>query len=270
MINSIKKLHMSSIIKDKIKNNIPDITIIKLKKTREYLSIFILKFFGFSNHVSSVYYSLISRSFWREHYGVIYGKLKYYDNLKAAQENNYLIRRNIHRLEKGLIMRPRKNIFAVDYIQDTVNSYKNAREKLDLPLIKSELQWAHDVLKQYFNVVGSHPVIDRARETFLSLKPIDSDRNFVPYKRNLNNPPPVSYEQFLKLSYQRRSVRWYLQKPVPRELIDKAIAVAALSPSACNRQPFEFRIFDEPELIQKVAAKVTGTVISRAEQNKQL
>ena len=250
---------MSSIIKEKIKNNIPEHIIIKIKKIREYLSILILKCFGFSTRASSFYYSFISRSFWREHYGVIYGKLKYYHNLKAAQESNYLIRRNIHRLEKGLIMRPRRNIFAVDYIQDTVNSYKNAREELGCSSIKSELQWAHDVLKQYFNVVGSHPVIDRARKTFLALKPIDSDQSFVPYKRNLNNPPPVNYEQFLKLSYQRRSVRWYLQKPVPRELIDKAIVTAALSPSACNRQPFEFRIFDDPELVQKIASIPMGT-----------
>jgi len=38
------------------------------------------------------------------------------------------------------------------------------------------------------------------------------------------------------------------------------VAVAALSPSACNLQPFEFRVFDKPELTEKVASIATGTV----------
>ena len=51
-----------------------------------------------------------------------------------------------------------------------------------------------------------------------------------------------------------------MQKPVPREMIDRAIAVAALSPSACNLQPFEFRVFDDAELTREVASIPTGTV----------
>jgi nitroreductase len=43
-------------------------------------------------------------------------------------------------------------------------------------------------------------------------------------------------------------------------MIDQAIAVAALSPSACNLQPFEFRVFDDAELTKKIASIPTGTV----------
>jgi nitroreductase len=32
-----------------------------------------------------------------------------------------------------------------------------------------------------------------------------------------------------------------------------------MSPSACNRQPFEFRVFDDPELVEKVAKLPAGT-----------
>src|SRR5690606_20955791 len=70
----------------------------------------------------------------------------------------------------------------------------------------------------------------------------------------------VTYDDFYNLAKLRRSVRWYEDKPVPRELIDKAISAAVLSPSACNRQPFEFRIFDDKELIQKVANISWGTL----------
>jgi nitroreductase len=42
-------------------------------------------------------------------------------------------------------------------------------------------------------------------------------------------------------------------------MIDAAIEVAAQSPSACNRQPFQFRVFDDPQLVQKVAELPMGT-----------
>jgi len=46
---------------------------------------------------------------------------------------------------------------------------------------------------------------------------------------------------------------------VPRELIDNAVRVALCSPSACNRQPFEFRVFDDPQLVKQIAALPMGT-----------
>jgi len=39
---------------------------------------------------------------------------------------------------------------------------------------------------------------------------------------------------------------------VERSKIDAALEVASQSPSACNRQPFLFRIFDDPHLTQQL------------------
>jgi nitroreductase len=46
---------------------------------------------------------------------------------------------------------------------------------------------------------------------------------------------------------QRRSVRKFKNKPVPRELIDKCIEAARLAPSACNSQPWHYVVFDDKE-----------------------
>src|SRR5690606_17043943 len=35
---------------------------------------------------------------------------------------------------------------------------------------------------------------------------------------------------------------------------DKALLVARQSPSACNRLPYEFRIFDDPDMVRQVAS----------------
>lgn len=212
-----------------------------------------------SPKLSSLYYALSSSEMEREHQAVIYGRLQYQKSLTVSPEPQYLLRRNIHRLEKGLIMRPRRDVFALDYLEETVSAYRDLVNGQDLNGDRNaELKWAHDVLQKYFSVVADHPIIDRAKAVFVKLPAIEGEQKYIPYRRN--SEVPVDYEQFLALSQRRRSVRWYLPQPVPRELIDRAITAAALSPSACNRQPFEFRVFDDPELIQKVGSMPMGTI----------
>ena len=162
-------------------------------------------------------------------------------------------------------MRPQRNVFGLDYIQETVTGYARALkvgETAPELVCRTELQWAADVLTRYFEVAGPHPIINKLRDRFRTLQATVPERTptAVPYERGVVGPPPVRYEELLELARRRRSVRWFLQKPIPREMIDRAIAVAALSPSACNLQPFEFRVFDDAELAQKVAAIPTGTV----------
>ncbi len=181
---------------------------------------------------------------------------------KINQKNDggvaVILVRNTHRLEKGLIMRPKRDVFALDYIAETVAAYEAAicATSNGNPRHEEQLQWVGDVLAEYFAVTGNHPKIDFLRKRFLSLP---SPRQvyagkLLPYHRDLSQPPPVNYTDFAALAQRRRSVRWFLPKPVPRELIDQAMLVAAQSPSACNRQPFVFRIFDDPELVRRVAS----------------
>ena len=256
---------MVSIAKFPIQGAIALLKPSQLKQLYKQLRIFfnqkILTICVKSSRLSSVYYAFFSSAMDRENQGVIYGKLQYQKSLTDIKEPQYLLRRNTHRLEKGLIMRPRRDTFALDYIEETVIAYQNLattqKQKADA---NSELKWAYDVLKEYFSAVKNHPVVDRARSIFEELDEIPGASKCIPYQRDLDTSSSVDYEQFLALSHRRRSVRWYLQKPVPRELIDRAIFAAALSPSACNRQPFEFRVFDEPEKVQKVASIPMGTV----------
>ncbi|MEB3342554.1 nitroreductase family protein [Okeania sp.] len=248
-------------MKEKIKLVVPESGIEFLKSISDRIRKNTLSLFVKSKFLSSLHYVLLSNKFGREHQGVIYGQLKYDEDLKSSLESQYLLRRNIHRLEKGIIMKNRRDVFALDYIEETVKCYEYAVVNNKQEISQSdELQWARDVLSNYFDIVSSHPVIDKVKTTFLALNTKSKDeKKRIPYKRELTNPPPVSYENLLELSHRRRSVRWYLQKTVPRNLIDQAILIAAQSPSACNRQPFEFRIFDEPELVKKVSSIPMGT-----------
>jgi nitroreductase len=46
---------------------------------------------------------------------------------------------------------------------------------------------------------------------------------------------------------QRRSIRKFLNKPVPREMIDDILEAARLAPSGSNRQPWRFLVVTDPE-----------------------
>ena len=200
----------------------------------------------------------------REHQAVLSGRYRNLTEKRANSdsESTYTLRRNTHRIEKGLIMKPRRETFATDYILETVHKYLTIAGSVDHD--ENLVCWAHDVLDEYFRVVAAAPSIDAARRLFYGstqagTRPENNSELKRPYIRNLGENIDISIGEFLKLARRRRSCRWFLQQSVPRELIDRAMEVAAYSPSACNRQPFKFRIFDDPELAQKIGGISMGT-----------
>jgi nitroreductase len=52
----------------------------------------------------------------------------------------------------------------------------------------------------------------------------------------------------------RRSVRHFSTEPVPFELIERAVAVAAGAPSGANQQPWTFVVVSDPELKRRIRA----------------
>jgi len=218
-----------------------------------------------SGFLASLYYAFFSKALWREHRAVLAGRMRYEIDTANPRETSTMLRRNTHRLEKGILSRPRRDVFALDYIGETVDAYQRALKSAgqcgDGGCSQDELKWAHDVLNRYFEITAKHPKVDPLRKRFRALTdPVaEIQGTFVPYQRDLSRAPSVSYDDLFELARRRRSVRWFLQKPVPRETIDRAIIVAGQSPSACNRQPFQFRVFDDPELVPKVAELPLGT-----------
>jgi F420 biosynthesis protein FbiB-like protein len=55
---------------------------------------------------------------------------------------------------------------------------------------------------------------------------------------------------------QRRSVRKYLSKEVPRELVLEVLEAAGWAPSAHNSQPWRFIIMEDHEIKQKLSKKL--------------
>ncbi len=58
---------------------------------------------------------------------------------------------------------------------------------------------------------------------------------------------------FLELAQRRQSTRKYVNKPVPREVVDRCLEAARLAPSACNSQPWRFIVVDRDPLRSELA-----------------
>ena len=216
-----------------------------------------------SGFTSALYYLLFSSSFRREQQAVLKGKIAYRYSLHRPGECSYLLRRNVHRLEKALIMEPRRPVFAREYIGETVAAFESAVATIEEHAQSTELHWARGVLDEYFAVVSAEGDfrIGQARDQYA--RGVQNLRGLTggpkPYPAETLDAKPVTPDQFADLCRVRRSVRWYDGRKVPRDAIDRALTAAATAPSACNRQALRYLIFDEPGLLSRIAAIPMGT-----------
>ncbi len=73
--------------------------------------------------------------------------------------------RNTHRIEKGLLMRPKKDVFAKDYIEETIDCFQGVwfnHEDRSNP----QLKWFYDVLNEYFTTAGKDKYVQTQKQRF--------------------------------------------------------------------------------------------------------
>lgn len=220
-----------------------------------------------ANRLFSLVYSVLSiPSFNREQFAVLRGRRDYYRNLGKARRTHTELRRNVHRLEKGISMQPRRPVFALDYLIETIEFYEVAVGAASEGrfIEDGELAWAHDVIADYLSIVDhSNTVVAQAKSRFDATEPAylaaAEGEHRRPFARKGGVRSDATYESLLSLAMQRRSVRWFKSTAVPRELVDKALLVGRQGPTACNRLPYEFRIFDDPAMVGKIASIPFGS-----------
>ncbi|MBI3299594.1 MAG: nitroreductase family protein [Elusimicrobia bacterium] len=156
-------------------------------------------------------------------------------------------------------MRPRRDVFALEYIGETVDAYCKASASAHVD--SGELAWAGDVLAAYFSAVRLTPLLASLKSEFEAPRggAAVSPERLVPYRRGEPALPEGAFAALEAVARHRKSVRWFQRREVPRPLLDAAVACASTAPSACNRQPFVFRIFDDPAWVRRLAAIPMGT-----------
>ena len=255
-------------MKTRLTNLLPTRAVTYLRGIKVKIDMFFVHLAGKSRFSADLYY-LLANGFSNEHRAVLQGRKAYYDSLGNIGETCALLRRNTHRLEKGLIMRPRRDVFAEGFIQETVDCYSNA---VQAPRISAnEKKWATDVLDEYFSIVGSSRITDKAKAAYVEAKRNltgdliaaavlpSPESAFKPYAYKHLPQVRISFEELKQLFIRRRSVRWYRDQPVPLELVQKAANVASLAPSACNRQPYRFAFCNNKAKAVAIAKCAGGT-----------
>ena len=212
-------------------------------------------------------YGVVHFSYATESMLFLAGRAKFSEN-NVNRESAGTLRRNIHRLEKGLIMKPRKAKFGVMFIEETVDTYCKLSQGRKISC--GELLWATDVLDEYFRVITLDESLTALKERYIQKRDgISAVRNDEVLRLNANRYLPYTSEQRItndlsiarleSLFGARRSVRWFEEKTVPRDLLCNATRLASLAPSACNRQPYVFKIITDPQLAAQVAECADGT-----------
>lgn len=217
---------------------------------------------------AGVYYAFFNPHFRREMHATAAGRQHYFLHEESSNIATVIIRRNIHRLEKGLSMVPRKALFATDYIDETLTALGNMLKDPNLDIVL--LKYAHDVLESYFQVTqwpegAPQPALYEQQST--QIKPLlhqaglvsESSRQAAPAPYQTRPRASISYDAFLLLCQQRCSVRTFLNTPVPKAILEQAVSAAAQAPSACNRQPFRYIAATEQPVLNKLANLPMGT-----------
>lgn len=255
-------------MKQTLKTLLPEPILKGIRLSKEKVELNSLKVASNTKLLSSLFY-LIKGDFSEEHQSVLKGRKAYYESLHDIGESCALLRRNTHRIEKGLIMKPRRDVFAEGFILETVKCYKKA---INSPtLANTEKKWATDVMDEYFKVVGSTQITDNAQKIYISARKDVSDletiktvfpndtSSFAPYPFENLTSSNIEFEELKKLFISRRSVRWYQDKPVPFELVQRAANIASFAPSACNRQPYRFLFCNDKQKTVEIANCAMGT-----------
>ncbi|WP_404401714.1 nitroreductase family protein [Idiomarina seosinensis] len=242
-----------------LKRLLPKTLIGRLKKAKEQLGSGFIRLMGRSRLLAKLGYGVLSSRFSRENFVTAAGIRRHHQlNQQPQQQTHARLRRNTHRLEKGLLMQPRREVFGLAYLHQLVSDFSDQAAKNDA--CSEELQWASSVLTEFFLVADNNePAIKAAKDRFTAVGYQSETVAYKPYRRDTSLHSQVEFEDFKKLAMQRRSVRWFTDERVPRPLVERAMGAATLAPSACNRQPFNVYIVDQGDKLKRAVKQPMGT-----------
>lgn len=161
-----------------------------------------------------------------------------------------------HKIEKGLCMPPPRRFFGVEPAKKTVEliyEWEARGGALDAPSYLGAIE----AMRAYAqSLAACPPPADVACWMVPMLERFLHAHHAV--ARELSTPvkaaPTMEHSAAVmnSLMHARRSVRHYKDEPVPVDLIERCVAVAQLSPSACNRQPWRVHLYKNSDQIKKL------------------
>ncbi len=80
-----------------------------------------------------------------------------------------------------------------------------------------------------------------------------TELNYIPYRPFVPDTDPIeASRRFYEIMEQRRTVRFFSDRPVPREVIENLILAAGTAPSGANKQPWRFVAVHDPAIKREI------------------
>lgn len=166
-----------------------------------------------------------------------------------------------HKLEKGLCLPGKKRFFGVDALNATIRlmeEWMRSGFPTDHPVYVASCE----TLRAYLVRMDVAPPPENLRfllvqriEAVLAGSQPDATRA-TPIM--LPAPRPEAFNELFSLARARRSVRHFSDHPVNFSYVEKALSIAQLSPSACNRQPYIVHFYEKKDHIIKMLELQNG------------
>lgn len=179
---------------------------------------------------------------------VFSGNIEYHK--KGETSIKFLIRRNIHRLEKGINSLNRKSFFGADYICETCDVFLKNKKIFS----NKEVNYIEEVLVSYFNIIK----IDDSNSNLLRFKNIFSTNNNEISTSIWTNVNQDSYINLKLIVEHRRSARFFENKKISSDIKSEIFNLAFNIPSACNRLPFRVIMLEDDILRNNVLSYADG------------
>lgn len=182
---------------------------------------------------------------------------------KARQTLSSALLFQYHKLEKGLVMPGKRRFFGVDPADATMKLL-HRWQAMGYDQSDPVYVGAIETLRAYCERLQASALDLEDRvcsrlEGFLSrcneADPTLSTPQKLPAAQVDNS---TAAEAFRALAQARRSVRDFLPNLVPDAVLREAIQLAQLSPSACNRQPWQVYLVSDAERKQQLLAYQNG------------
>ena len=168
-----------------------------------------------------------------------------------------------HKIEKGLCMPGKKRLFALEVIPQVTNLLKiweDTGKSIHDPIYVGAI----NSLRSYRDLIASEGLDSEGKigvfvSDFLTSRYEISTAALTPIKIAKSQlDATVSYEEFRILCELRRSYREFDDKSVPNDIIHRAVELAQLSPSACNRQPCKVYVVQDKEIKKELLSHQNG------------
>lgn len=169
--------------------------------------------------------------------------------------------KNYHKLEKGLSLTPRKELFGLAVVDELLRDLYFIA-KTDKPGEEGYLESinAINALTSYMNAHGDVDVLDNRIEKLSLIKELfkikETHPAVYPYKHNEYSTDTIDiFDGVIK---GRKSIRDFIDKKVTSNLIDEALSVALHTPSVCNRQAWTVYNISSDDKIKEILALQNG------------